>query len=122
MEILVSGYGDQVSARWGPDMSITNVWKRKQEEHRAEAPDMLEGEQLVPVASSPPLADCNPGTVGLNIAYRDNIENEICLSNAPRSVVRVEAETRYTGATEALKWHVFDETGTTAVAVCYCLR
>ncbi len=74
------------------------------------------------LTEGPPLQDCNPGTIGLNMKLSEGIEREICLSNALRSDPVIEKESKINGVTHLLKWRVFDATGKKPIAVCYCYQ
>lgn len=74
------------------------------------------------VIEGPPLQDCKPGTIDLNLALSNGVERDICLSSALRSEPIIEEETKINGVTNSLKWHVFDATGKKPIAVCYCYQ
>lgn len=74
------------------------------------------------VIEGPPLQDCKPGTIGLNLALSNGVERDICLSSALRSEPIIEEETKINGVTHFLKWHIFDATGKKPIAVCYCYQ
>lgn len=74
------------------------------------------------VTEGPPLQDCKPGTIGLNMALSNGVERDICLSSALRSEPIIKEETKINGVTHSLKWHIFDATGKKPIAVCYCYK
>ncbi len=85
-------------------------------------PNHIEPKPSNELTEGPPLQDCKPGTIGLNMALSDGVERHICLSNALRSEPTLEAETEIRGVTHILKWRVFDAKGKKPVAVCICYK
>ncbi len=79
-------------------------------------------DQSTKLYTGPPLSECKFGTIGLNMSLQENVEREICHSNAPRGEISIEPERNINGVTNILKWHVFDSTGTRPVAICLCYK